>query len=168
MTRFGKLQLVGPVALFVAVLGAELAARSLAYAPSSEWVWYIYLGLFGIFRESHYLYDYIPDGVRHYLPLANPELFLGAVGILLLACFGLVFRRRLPLAIASNFSFVCAAFLLFLWCTDERYSPEASLTIVGVPLGPNLYLALALIVASLASSLISHVLYFRACRNSAA
>jgi hypothetical protein len=169
MTRFGKLQLVGPFALFFAVLGSELATRALAYAPASEWVWYIHLGLFGIFQKTHYyLYDYIPYSVEDYLPLANAQLFLAALAIFLMACFGFAFRCRLLLAAASNFSFLCVAYLVFLWCADEGYSPEASLTVVGVRLGPNLYLTVALFGASLASSFISHLLYFRACRSSAA
>jgi hypothetical protein len=168
MTRFGRLQLVGPVTLFVAVLGSEIAARALAYAPSSELAWYIHLGLFGIFQKTHYVYDHIPAFALDYIPLVSPPLFLVSLAILLIACLGFVLRHRLLLAAASNFSFVCAAFLLFLWYTEERYSPEASLTIVGVPLGPNLYLAIALLGASLPSSLISHFLYFRDCRNSAA
>jgi hypothetical protein len=52
MNRLFKLQLLGPLALFAAALCAELAARALQYAPSSELLWFINLRMFGIFQRS--------------------------------------------------------------------------------------------------------------------
>ena len=45
-----KLQFLGPLALFVATLSAELAAKALEYAPSSEFLWFVNLRMFGIGR----------------------------------------------------------------------------------------------------------------------
>jgi hypothetical protein len=53
MNRLFKLQFLGPLALFVATLGAELAARALSYAPDSEILWFVNLRMFGIFQRSH-------------------------------------------------------------------------------------------------------------------
>ena len=52
MNRLFKLQFLGPFALFAATLCAELAARALQYAPSSELLWFINLRMFGIFQRS--------------------------------------------------------------------------------------------------------------------
>ena len=52
MNRLFKLQFLGPFALFSATLCAELAARALQYAPSSELLWFINLRMFGIFQRE--------------------------------------------------------------------------------------------------------------------
>jgi len=169
MTRLGRLQLVGPATLLVALLVSEAAARALAYAPTSETLWFINLKFFGIFQKSRfYLYDYIPYDARDYLPIVSAQLFFVVASIFLAACLGLALRKRLLLAVASNLSLICTASLLFLWYTDERQSQQASLVIVGALQGPNLYLLVALLGASLLSSMISHLLYIREYRNRAA
>src|SRR5258708_30038220 len=121
MKHFGKLQLLGPATLLTALLASEVAARALAYAPTSETLWFINLNFFGIFQKSRaYLYDFIPYDVRDYIPVVSAQLFLVIAPIFLAACLGLVFRKRLLLAVASNLSFICTAYLLFVWYTDER------------------------------------------------
>jgi hypothetical protein len=166
--HLGKLQLVGPATLLVFILASEAAARALAYAPTSETLWYINLKIFGIFQKSrYYLYDFIPYDARDYIPVVSAQHFMVIAPIFLAACLGLAFRRRLLLAVASNLSFICAASLIFFWYVDERRSQEASLIIVGVLLGPNLYLLTVLLGASLFSFLISHLLYIREYRNRA-
>ena len=52
MQGFARLQLVGPVVLFCAVLAAEAAAYALAQMPSSGFLWYLNLEVFSIFRRS--------------------------------------------------------------------------------------------------------------------
>ena len=52
MQRFARLQLVGPVVLFCAVLAAEAAAYALAQMPSSGFLWYLNPEVFSIFRRS--------------------------------------------------------------------------------------------------------------------
>ena len=58
MNRLFKLQFLGPLALFAATLGAELAARALQYAPSSELLWFINLRMFGTFQRSDAVLSY--------------------------------------------------------------------------------------------------------------
>ena len=61
MIRLFKLQFLGPLVVFVTTLCAELAARALAYDPSSELLWFVNLRLFGIFQRS---YSVLGDAVR--------------------------------------------------------------------------------------------------------
>ena len=169
MTRLGKLQLVGPVTLMVSILASEAVARALAYAPTSETLWYVNLKVFGIFKKSSvYLHDFIPYDARDYLPVVSAQLFVIIAPIFLVACLGLAFRHRLLLALASNLSFICAAFMLLGWYTDERHSQQASLVIVGALQGPNFYVLTTLLGASLLSLLISHFLYLSEYRSSTA
>src|SRR5260221_11385565 len=104
MSRLFKLQFLGPLALFVATLCAELAVRALAYAPSSELLWFINLKMFGIFQRSYYMLSEV-------VSMQGFQLFGIALPIFLLACYGLAARRRLPLALASNLRFGCASLL---------------------------------------------------------
>src|SRR6516165_9373066 len=61
MNRLFKLQFLGSFVLFAATLCAELAARALQYAPSSELPWFINLRIFGIFQRSHALLsEFVP------------------------------------------------------------------------------------------------------------
>jgi len=169
MKDLGKLQVVGPCTLLASILASEVAARALAYAPTSETLWFINLKFFAIFQKSRqYLYDFIPYGVSDYIPLVNAQFLFIIMPIVLIACLGLVSRQRLLLAVASNLSFICTAALLFLWYTDERHSQQASLVIVGALQGPNLYLPTTLFGASMLSFLISHLLYIREYRSGAA
>ena len=108
MNRLFKLQFLGPLALFATTLCAELAARALQYAPSSELLWFINLRIFGIFQRSHALLSWIVaiDGFQ----------FFGVVlPIFLLACFGLAAKSRLPFTVATHLSAVCAGFLVLAW-----------------------------------------------------
>jgi hypothetical protein len=48
-----KPQFLGPAALFVAALSAELAASALAISLGSGWLWYLNLKVFGLFQRSY-------------------------------------------------------------------------------------------------------------------
>src|SRR6478752_3683522 len=104
MNRLFKLQFLGPLALFVATLCAELAARALSNAPGSEVLWFVNLRMFGIFQRS---YAALPESFA----IEGFQLMGIALPILLLACYGLAARCRLPSAVASHLSFAYAAFL---------------------------------------------------------
>ena len=157
MNRMAKLQCLGPFALFAAVLAADAAAFSLAQNPTSAFLWYVNLKVFDIFQRSYYVFGSFTD-----LPAA--QLLFIATPIMLAACYGLLRNRRLPLAIASNVSVVYAVFLIYSWNSVRTPTLQASLTTVAIPSGPGFTLLLALIVSSLASMFVSHLLYFRAVR----
>jgi hypothetical protein len=158
MNRLFKLQFLGPFALFVATLCAELAARALQYAPSSELLWFINLRIFGIFQRSHALLSELGaiDGFQ----------FFGVVlPIFLLACFGLAAKSRLPFTVATHLSAVCAGFLVFSWQVGVPTTKQASLVPIAVPSGPTLYVMATILGTCLLSFAVTHLLYVRAVRQ---
>ncbi len=157
MNRLFNLQFLGPLALFVATLSAELAARALAYSPSSEFLWFVNLKMFGIFQRSYYM-------LSDFVGIQGFQLFGIALPIFLLACYGLAGRRRLPLALASNLSFGYAALLLFSWQTPGPPTTQASLSSIAVPSGAGFYVLTGILGTCLVSFAISHLLYLHAAR----
>src|SRR3954454_17524804 len=113
MNRLFKLQFLGPFALFTATLCAELAARALEYAPSSEFLWFINLKMFGIFQRSYAallnLSDIVPINGFQYFGLALPTF------VFVLACYGLAAKSRLPFTVATHLSVLYAGFLVLSW-----------------------------------------------------
>jgi hypothetical protein len=105
MNRLFKLQFLGPFALFVTALCAELAARALQYAPSSELLWFINLRIFGIFQRSHAM-------LSAFVAIDGFQFFGLALPIFLLACLGLTTRSRLPFTVATHLSVAYAGFLV--------------------------------------------------------
>jgi len=156
MSRLAKLQLIGPVALFCAVLAAEGAVWALAHSPTSEFLWYVNLQVFGSFQKTHYALSLLVD--IDYLQLIGI-----ATPILALAIIGYLAKRQLLLAISSNLSFVYAAFLIYSWRGAIPPSKAASLGMLVLPSGPDRYLFLFLLCASLISFLMSHAVYLRQC-----
>ena len=157
MNRLFKLQFLGPLALFVATLSAEIAARALEYAPSSEILWFINLRMFGIFQRSHALVSYfVSDGF---------QLFGIALPIFALACLGLVARSRLPLAVATQLSAGYATFLVLSWRVGVSATAQASLGPIAVPTGAGFYVLATIVGACLLSFVISHLVYLLAVRE---
>jgi|SRR5882757_2149017 len=160
MNRLAKLQLIGPCALFVAVLAAELATFALTQDPTSELVWYINLKLFGIFQRAHYILSDVTV-------LPASQLVFIAAPILALACYGFRRKQTLSLALASNLSFVYAGFLLYSWGASQRVTMQVSLSPILVPSGPGLYTLLVILACSLLSFVVSHLNYVRTIRAKA-
>ena len=158
MEGSAKLQIIGPTALFLAVLAGECAAYALQMSPSSPTLWYLNLVWFGIFQRSHYVLTGAVD-------IAYFQLLFVALPIFLLAAYGLLLRRRLCLAIASNLSLAFACFLSFSWWAYEPSVQEASLTVVSIPAQPDFILCVALLGFSLLSFAVSHMAYLRELRS---
>ena len=158
MGRLFKLQFLGPMALFVVTLTAELAVQALAYAPSSEFLWFVNLRMFGIFQRSYYVLSEV-------VSVQGFQLFCIALPIFLLACYGLAARRRLPLALASNLSFGYAALLLVSWQSPGAPTTQASLGFVAVPSGAGFYVLTVILGTSLLSFAVSHLLFLGAARS---
>jgi len=158
MNRLFKLQFLGPLALFVATLCAELAARALSYAPGSEVLWFVNLRMFGIFQRSY-------SALSEFVPIAGFQLFGIALPIFVLACLGLAARSRLPLAVASHLSFAYAAFLLLSWQPGVPTTHQASLGGIAVPSGVGLYVLTGILGTCLLSFAVSHLLYLGAVRE---
>ena len=155
MNRLSKLQLIGPIFLFVAVLAAEAAAYALNAFPSSAPLWYANLKLFGMFQRSYYVVD-------SYTGIPSFNLFFVAMPILLLGCLGIVWRKRLLLGVSSNLSFVYAGLLVHQWMLMQPHALQASLDTIAVPAsGADLYLVASLLGASFLSFCVSHFIYVR-------
>jgi hypothetical protein len=157
MTRLFKLQFLGPLALFVATLSAELAAVGLSYAPGSETLWFVNLRMFGIFQRSYGV-------LSEYVPIEGFQLFGIALPIFALACVGLAAKSRLPIALASHLSLAYAAFLLLSW-QPAVHTTQASLGPVAVPQGAGLFVLAGILGTCLLSFAVSHLLYLRAVRE---
>src|SRR5216684_9406773 len=148
MNRLFKLQFLGPLALFVATLCAELAARALSCAPGSEFLWFVNLRMFGIFQRSY-------GALSEFVAINGFQLFGIALPIFLLACLGLVAKFRLPLALASHLSLAYAAFLLLSWQSPTP-TTQASLVPIAVPSGAGFYVLTGILGTCLMSFAISH------------
>ncbi len=121
MKKLSVSQLIGPVALFLAVAGAETASYALSRMPSSEWIWYLNLRWFGMFQESHY-------ALQGRLGMDCEQLLLIALPLLLAACLGYRLRKSLLLAISSNLSFVYIGFVFYTWARAKSFPQTASLS----------------------------------------
>jgi hypothetical protein len=158
MLRVARLQMVGHALLFLAVLAAEAATWALAHMPSSPWLWYINLRLFGIFQKSHYVLSAFIDAEYF-------QLFYIALPLFIAACCGAALKRPLLLAIASNLSLIYAIFLPCCWFVYERSPQQASLGFMNTPSGTEYSLCLVLFVSCMLSFGVSHAVYFRALRG---
>ena len=128
MNRLFKLQFLGPLVLFVATLSAELAARGLAYKPSSATLWYLNLEVFGLFQRSH-------SALAGYVNIDGFQLFGIALPIFAWACVGLLMRSRLPLAMSTQFAVGYGTFVLLSWQGPAQSSVQASLLVMAVSFG---------------------------------
>jgi hypothetical protein len=162
MQKSDKIQLMGPLVVAVAVLSAEGTAYALALTPSSSLLWYLNLEVFSIFRKSRsYLGDFAGMPFAQWLLIAGP--------IAALAVAGLASRQRLVTAIASNLSFVYAAFLAYSWFNWHSVGNlrSASLVWIQVPTATNAALFAVLFAAAFVSFAASHVMYFAEARRRA-
>jgi hypothetical protein len=153
MTRFARLQFFGPVALLLTVGASEGAAYALARYPASETLWYVNLKVFEVFQTSYYFVSQLVD-------IPYSQFFLIALPLFAFATYGLVAKRQFPLAVASNLSFVYAAFLLY--CSgviSPSHAFTASLTGISVETGSKVWLPVVLAGAALISFLVSHFQY---------
>jgi hypothetical protein len=162
MNRAFKLQFLGPLALFATTLCAELAARALEYAPSSELLWFINLRMFGIFQRSYAALGNIgqilsiegfPIEGFQYFGLALPTF------VFVLASFGLAAKSRLPLTVATHLSAAYAGFLVLSWQVGEPAIKQASLVPIAVPSGPGLYVMGTIVGTCLLSFAVTHLVY---------
>jgi hypothetical protein len=159
MQKLAQLQLTGPLVLFAALLVAETAAYALAQYPSSAFLWYLNLDVFGLFRKSRLLM-----GEWGTIPFAQLAL---AAPFALMATLALVWRRRFLTALASTLSFVYAAFLGYAWAiwNFPLQAPQASLVPIAFPTGYDLYLFATLGSAAVVSFVATQLVYFRAVRS---
>lgn len=148
-----KLQLAGPVVVISAMASAEFGAHALAYWPSSPLLWYLSLE---VFRPVQYSF-----GAVNGLAVGDlAQTLCVVIPLLALIGIGLITKVRLPLALASNLSFVYSAALLY-----GSYLANGPVTKIGVKLsalwGPSFLVLGSVLLASAVSSAISHRAYWR-------
>ena len=158
MNRLFKLQFLGPLALFAAALCAELAARALEYAPSSELLWFINLRMFGIFQRSDAM-------LSEFVPIDGFQFFGLALPIFGLACLGLAAKSRPLFTVATHFSAAYAVFLVVSWQVGAPTVRQASLGTIAVPSGAGQYVMATILGTCFLSFAITHLLYIRAVRE---
>ncbi|MBR1179805.1 hypothetical protein JQ617_37965 [Bradyrhizobium sp. KB893862 SZCCT0404] len=158
MNRLIKLQFVGPFALFVATLCAELASRALQNNPTSELLWFINLRVFGIFQRSH-------ASLSYFVPIDGFQFLGVALPIFALACIGLAAKSRVAFTVATHLSAGYAGFLILAWQLGVPAVKQASLVTMAIPKGVGLYMTAAILGSCLLSFAVTHVLYLLTVRN---
>lgn len=151
MNRLFRLQFLGPLALFATTLCAELAARALEHHPSSEFLWFVNVRMFGIFQRSDAILSY-------FVPIDGFQFFGLVLPIFMLACFGLAAKSRPLFTVATHASVVYALFLVVSWQLGAPTVTQASLITVAVPSGGQFVMA-TILGACLLSFVITHLLY---------
>ena len=170
MSRLGRLQLIGPLLLALAIVAEELAAYWLAYRPSSALAWYLNLELFIVFQHSHAM-------LAGAFGMPGLQLVFVAAPILMLTLASVTFRARLPLAVASNLSLLYAFFLAYAWfgirppalqaasLGGSVYNSVFGFSVAKLTLGPHICLIATLLCATLLSTAAAHLQYLRAARK---
>lgn len=151
-----RLQLLGPLCLIAAFVGAALSAHALGTWPASPFLWYANLEVFRLFRET-------PDalgGISWLSALGLAPPMAMAMVLTALIGFGVMTKHRLPLAIASNFSVIYSVCLLYgsFISSDPVVTGGARLAAL---LSLSNALAMAVLLVSILSSTISHRSYWR-------
>jgi hypothetical protein len=152
MSRLAELQLVGPISLLLALVGAESVVFALGYMPASQALWYAHLYVFGPLSQGQNI-------LGTYIDIEHNQLYFVGLPIFLVGCAGFYFKRLLALAIASNLSLIYTSFLI---C-----APYAGTGRLGSMAGAADSTAAALCMSglfgcTLLSFAASHIVYIRA------
>src|SRR5262249_17881882 len=110
-------------------------------------------------QQTHYV-------LSTYTDVACFQLLFIALPLFIVASYGLLCKRPLALAIASNLSCGYAAFLLYTACMS-RALDAASLASVTVSAPSDILACLVLFGSSLPSFLVSHIFYIGSLRKGA-
>jgi hypothetical protein len=149
MRRYENLQFIGPLSLIAALLGAEVSARALGEWPSSTVLWYLNLEVFRPFQSA---IDNAGPMDWLGIEVVTPAIVASVTFVVLIGA-GCIIQRRLLLAIASNFSLLCAALLYCGIVANEHgwmHSTSASV------------FAATVLLITLLSSIVSHRIYWQA------
>lgn len=156
MGGLAKLQLIGPTAVVVVILGAGHAAYALASAPTSEVLWYLNTEVFGAIRWSE-------DILTGHADIGHFQFRIVVLPISLMACSGFLGKRPLPLAIACNLSFVYASLLIYAF---HAQSLSTDPVIASPRVSASYIVWYAFYGCTLLSFVASHIMYIRTiCRE---
>ena len=145
--------LFGPLLVIGVVASAQCGACALATWPHSALLWYLNLEVFRPVQYSFFIgADLDPTGLS--------QAFCVVTALLGLICTGSVGKLRLPLAIASNLSFLYSVVLFYGF-----YAANNPALAVGIDLNtlwaPSFGLVLVMLVAGIISSFSAHRAYWR-------
>jgi hypothetical protein len=145
--------LVGPLLVVGVVAGAQCGAYALDTWPQSPLLWYLNLEVFRFVQYSFFIgADLDPTGLS--------QAFGVVTALLALICAGSVSKMRLPLAIASNLSFLYSVVLFYGF-----YAANNPALAVGMDLNtlwaPSFALVLVVLLGAVVSSVSAHRAYWR-------
>jgi hypothetical protein len=145
--------LLGPLVVVAVVASAQCGAYALDAWPRSMVLWYLNLE---VFRPVQYSL-FMADGVD---PTGVSQAFGVVLALLTLICSGLFGKARLPLAIASNLSFLYSVVLLYGF-----YAANNRALVVDIHLnalwGPSFAVVVVVVLATFVSSASAHRAYWR-------
>jgi hypothetical protein len=145
--------LLGPLAVVAVLASAQCGAYALDAWPRSMVLWYLNLE---VFRPVQYSL-FMADGVD---PTGVGQAFGVVLALLALICSGLFGKARLPLAIASNLSFLYSVVLLYGLYAARNPALEVSVKL-GALWGPAFVVVLLVVLAAFVSSASAHRAYWR-------
>ena len=152
MAKREPILLVGPLLVIAVVASAQCGAYALSLWPRSVLLWYLNLEVFRPFQYSLFASDRVdPSGMGPFCIVIALALLVGA---------GSMGKSRLPLAIASNLSFLYSIALL---CGSYvANNPALAVNIKFNALwGPSLILVVVVMLAAFVSSASAHRAYWR-------
>jgi hypothetical protein len=145
--------LVGPLLVIAIVASAQCGAYALDTWPQSALLWYLNLE---VFRPVQYSF-FMGEGVD---ATGTTQALCVVLALLALICIGSLGKIRLPLAIASNLSFLYSVALLYGLYAARNPALEVSVKLSAL-WGPAFVLVLIVVLAALASSASAHRAYWR-------
>jgi hypothetical protein len=153
MARREPTLIVGPLLVVTVVVSAQCGAYALNAWPRSALLWYLNLE---VFRPVQYSF-LIGNGLD---VTGASQAFCLVLAFLVLIGSGLFGKTRLPLAIASNLSFLYSVVLLYGFYAAN--SPALPVDIrLSALLGPSFALVTAVVLTALVSSASAHRAYWR-------
>jgi hypothetical protein len=145
--------LAGPLLVIGVVASAQCGAYALDAWPHSALLWYLNLE---VLRPVQYSF-FTGEGVD---ATGTTQAFCVILGLLALICIGSFGKIRLPLAIASNLSFLYSVVLLYGFYAANN--PALAVTIkLSALWGPSFVVVSVVVLAALVSSASAHRVYWR-------
>jgi hypothetical protein len=145
--------LLGPLVVVAVLASAQCGAYALDAWPRSALLWYLNLE---VFRPVQYSF-FMGQGME---APGTIQAFSMVLGLLALICSGLFGKARLPLAIASNLSFLYSVVLLYGLYAARNPALEVSVKLSAL-WGPAFVLVLLVVLATFVSSASAHRAYWR-------
>jgi hypothetical protein len=145
--------LVGPLLVVLVIASAQCGAYALNTWPQSALLWYLNLEVFRPVQYSFFIGANLdPSGLS--------QAFAVMTALLALICTGSVGKTRLPLAIASNLSFLYSVVLFygFYVANNRAFAIGIDLNMLWAP---SFALVLVVLVAAVVSSVSAHRAYWR-------